>query len=312
MIPDKDVIREAEIRLRGHIRKTPTIDISGKPFGLAKPVSLKLEYLQHSGSFKARGAFNNLLSRKVPKSGIAAASGGNHGAAVSYAAGKLGVSARIFVPTISSPVKIDAIKRNGAHVVVDGDRYADALANCEAWQTESGSLGIHAYDGFETIVGQGTTALEWEQQAGPFDTVLVAVGGGGLISGMASWFGNKTNIIAVEPETSCALDAAIRAGNPVNVSVSGIAADSLGARSIGEKPFKILKDMIDDVALVTDKAILAAQQTLWREFRIAAEPGGCAAWAALQSHAYQPAPDERVGILICGGNTNLWSLAEMQ
>jgi threonine dehydratase len=306
-------IAAAARRIAGHVRVTPMMQIDGAGFGLAHPVNLKLELLQHAGSFKPRGAFNNLLSRPIPAAGVAAASGGNHGAAVAYAAGALGHQARIFVPEIASPAKIDAIRRFGADVVVGGARYADALAACDAYCATSGALSIHAYDAPETIAGQGTVALEWLEQSPELDTVLIAVGGGGLIAGIAAFLaghaGHKVKVVGVEPEGSCALHASLAAGKPVDVEVNSVAADSLGARNTGELVFAIARAHVGHVALVPDDAITLAQKLCWLNLRLAVEPGGAAALAALLCGAYRPARGERVGVLMCGANIDLSKLA---
>lgn len=307
----RDDIRTAHERIRPHIRRTPVFSLPGGALGHDGPVSLKLEFLQHTGSFKPRGAFNTLLTQPVPKAGVAAASGGNHGAAVAYAARQLGIPARVFVPEISSPAKVELIRRFGAEVVVGGPRYADALVACGAYIADTGALSVHAYDSLSTIQGQGTVALEWEEDGQGLDTVLVAVGGGGLIAGIASWWaGRGIKVVGVEPEGSRALHASLEAGRPVDVTVESVAADSLGARNTGELVFSIARAAVDHVALVTDAAIREAQRTLWREWRIAAEPGGAAALAALLSKAYRPQPGERVGVLLCGANVELSKLAE--
>lgn len=295
-------VARAAARISGHVRRTPVIEIEGTPLGSAAPLTLKLELLQHSGSFKARGAFNNLLGTQVPPAGVVAASGGNHGAAVAYAAQRLGVAARIFVPEISAPAKVSRIRAYGAEVVVGGARYSDALRASEDWIASSGAMPVHAYDAPATLEGQGTVAMEFAEQVPDLDTVLVAVGGGGLIGGMAAWYRGDVKLVAVEPKTSYALDAALTAGGPVDVEVSGIAADSLGARRVGALMFPIAQAHVDRVVLVSDDAICAAQTWLWDSLRIAAEPGGATAMAALLSGAYQPEPDERVGVLVCGGN----------
>ena len=290
----------------------PVLNLPGGALGHDGPVSLKLEFLQHAGSFKPRGAFNTLLTQPIPKVGIAAASGGNHGAAAAYAAKQLGIPARIFVPEISSPAKVEIIRRFGAEVVIGGLRYADALSACGTYIAETGALSVHAYDALTTIQGQGTVALEWEEDAPGIDTVLVAVGGGGLIAGIASaWAGKGIRVIGVEPEGSRALHASLEAGRPVDVTVESVAADSLGARNTGEWVFNIARATVDHVALVKDEAIRDAQRTLWRDWRIASEPGGAAARAALLSGAYQPKPGERVGVLLCGANVELSKLAEL-
>jgi threonine dehydratase len=308
----RDDIRAAHERIRPHIRRTPIFSLPDGAFGHDGPVSLKLEFLQHAGSFKPRGAFNTLLTQKVPRVGVAAASGGNHGAAVAYAAKQLGIPARIFVPEISSPAKVEAIRRFGAEVVIGGQRYADALGACNTYVAETGALSIHAYDSLPTIQGQGTVALEWEEDAQGLDTVLVAVGGGGLISGIASaWAGRGIKVVGVEPEGSRALHASLEAGRPVDVTVESVAADSLGARNTGELVFTIARAAVDHVALVKDAAIREAQRTLWRDWRIASEPGGATALGALLSQAYRPQKGERVGVLLCGANVELSKLAEL-
>ena len=305
-----DDIRAAYTRIREHIRRTPVMAAEPDAFGTPAPLSLKLELFQHTGSFKPRGAFNTLLSEPAPAAGVVAASGGNHGAAVAYAARRLGLKARIFVPEISSPVKIARIREAGAEVVVEGARYADALALSEAYRTETGAFAVHAYDAPATIAGQGTVGLEWEEQAeAPLDTVLVAVGGGGLIAGIAAWFAGRVRVVGVEPEGAPTLHAALGAGEPVDVAVESIAADSLGARRTGPHVLEIARRHVDGVVLVPDAAIQEAQHRLWARLRIAAEPGGAAALAALLAGAYRPGVRERVGVLVCGSNVDLASLA---
>lgn len=290
--------------IRSHIRRTPVVEIGSADFGLPSfPLTLKLELLQHTGSFKTRGAFTNLLMRDVPEAGVAAASGGNHGVAVAYAASRLGQRATIFVPSVASPVKMQRIRGYGAELIVAGDRYNDALAASEEWSTRSGALRIHAYDQPETLLGQGTTGLEFEEQAPELDTVLVACGGGGLIGGMAAWYGGRVKIIGVEPEACPTLALALEAGQPVDAPAGGIAADSLAPKQVGALMFPFAQKYVDRVALVPDDAIRAAQCALWETLRIAAEPGGAAALAALLSRRYVPCPGERVGVLVCGGNT---------
>jgi threonine dehydratase len=300
----RDRIAATERLIRPHIRRTPVIEVDGADLGVAAgAVTVKLELLQHSGSFKARGAFANLLTRPIPGAGVAAASGGNHGAAVAYAAMKLGCPAKIFVPGISSPAKIARIRAYGADLVVVGEGYADALAASEDWVQRSGALAVHAFDQSETLLGQGTLALELEQQAGGIETLLVAVGGGGLIGGIAAWYAGAIKVIGVEPEAAPTLTRALAAGRPVDAEAGGIAADSLAPRRIGERVFPIAKAYVDRVVLVADDAIAAAQQALWERLRIVAEPGGAAATAALLSGRYRPAPGERVGVVVSGGNT---------
>jgi len=299
-----DDIEKAFARIWRYVRRTPVMSVDGSEFGHDTSVSLKLELFQHAGSFKPRGAFNNLLARKVPPAGVAAASGGNHGAAVAYAANRLGHGANIFVPEISSPAKIAKIRRAGATLHVEGARYAEALANCERFQEQSGAIGVHAYAEPLTIAGQGTLALEWMEQADDLDTLLISVGGAGLISGVAAFLQGRVKVVGVEPEGSCALHAALAAGAPVDVEVQSVAADSLGAKSVGAVNHAICSRHVDHVALVDDEAILSAMALLWNSFQIAAEPGGATALAALLSGAYRPLPGERLGILICGGNVD--------
>jgi threonine dehydratase len=307
-MPDAQIDREqivaTEKIIRRHIRRTPVIEAHGGDFGSGSiPIVFKLELLQHSGSFKARGAFANLLLRRIPQSGVVAASGGNHGAAVAFAAMKLGVPAKIFVPTVASPEKIERIRGYGAELVVTGERYAEALGASEHWAAESGALTVHAYDQPETLLGQGSVGMEFEQQCPDLDSLLVAVGGGGLIGGVASWYSNRIKIVGVEPEAAPTLTNALEAGRPVDSPAGGIAADSLAPKRVGELMFPIAQRFVRGTVLVTDAAIQQAQQALWKVLRIVAEPGGAASFAALLSGRYKPQPGERVGILVCGGNT---------
>jgi len=301
---DRATVEKTYETIRPHLRLTPVVEITGADLGLAAfPLTLKLESLQHSGSFKARGAFANLLLRRLPAAGVVAASGGNHGAAVAYAAMRLGVPARIFVPTVSSPAKIARIRGYGAGLVVGGDRYADALAASETWARESGALPVHAFDQLETLLGQATVGLELERQQPRLDTLLVPVGGGGLIGGIAAWYAGRVKVIGVEPEAAPTLFEALRAGRPVDAPAGGIAADSLAPRRVGEAMFPIARAHVERVALVSDDAIRHGQASLWETFRIVAEPGGAAGVAALLAGAYAPAAGERVGVVISGGNT---------
>jgi threonine dehydratase len=305
MTVSRSDIEVAHKLTRGHLRETPLLATSRGTFGVDHPLTLKLELLQHAGSFKPRGVFNNLLSRKPPEAGVVAASGGNHGAAVAYAAGKLGIKARIFVPKVASPAKIETIRGFGAEVTVSGEIYPEALALAKAYEAETGAMAVHAYDSAETVAGQGTLAAEWEEQSPNLDTLVVAVGGGGLIGGIAAWHEGRVKIVAVEPERCRTLHAALEAGRPLDVPVAGVAVDSLGATRIGDISFAIAQALIPKVVLVSDEAIGDAQRRLWRETRIAAEPGGATALAALISGAYRPGSGERVGILVCGGNVGL-------
>lgn len=293
------------------IRKTPLFEVAPDDFGLRNDfrLFLKLELFQRTGSFKARGAAANMELRDIPPAGVAAASGGNHGAAVADAATRRGIPVSVFVPEISDPAKTHRIAATGASLVVDGAQYADALDNCLAFCERTGALNIHAYDQLETILGQATLGLEIEQQARhdghDLDMLLVAVGGGGLISGISAWYRDRASIIGVEPETASAMSAALAAGAIVDVDVSGIAADSLGARRIGALNYDILRENAVPAITVTDEAIRAAQTALWQTHRILAEPGGATSLAALISGRVRPTAGSRVCAIICGGNINV-------
>jgi threonine dehydratase len=301
----RERIAAVEARIRPYVRHTPVMRVDMADFGRsAFPVDLKLECLQHSGSFKARGAFANLLERQVPKAGVVAASGGNHGAAVAYAAMKLGHRASIFVPEVSPPAKLARIRGYGAELVVGGARYAEALAASEDFAARTGALQIHAFNQEETLLGQGTLGLEIEADLPGIDTLLVAVGGGGLIGGVAAWFSGRIRIIAVEPEGAPTLYRAFEAGKPVDAPAEGIAADSLAPKRVGEMMFPIAEAFVERSILVSDDDIVAAQKALWDRVRIIAEPGGAAAFAAMLSGRYVPADGERVAVLVCGSNTN--------
>ncbi|MEM8687771.1 MAG: threonine/serine dehydratase [Pseudomonadota bacterium] len=307
----KAAIEAAYERIAGRVRRTPVMALDGQAVGHDTDLVLKLECLQHAGSFKPRGAFNSLLGAEVPEAGVVAASGGNHGAAVAYAASTLGHPAHIFVPEIASPAKINLIRSCGAEMHVTGARYADALAASEEYQAASGAKTIHAYNQVSTLEGQGTLGLELEDQAPDLDTVLIAVGGGGFIGGVASWYEGRVKIVGVEPETSRCLHAALEAGTPVPVSPEGVAADSLGASSAGDIMFPIAQRYVDHVALVSDEAITATQRWCWLNLRLASEPGGAAALAALLHGVYKQAPGERVGVVMCGGNVDLSKLTDI-
>ncbi len=301
---DRERIAATERLIRPYVRRTPVVEVEGADFGFGSiRLSFKLELLQHSGSFKARGAFANLLLREVPPAGVVAASGGNHGAAVAYAARELGVSATIFVPSISSPAKIERIRGYGADLMIEGERYADALAASERWAAQSGALAVHAYDQAETLLGQGTLGLELEAQAVGLDTLLVAVGGGGLLGGIAAWYDGAIRVVGVEPEAAPTLSRALAAGRPVDAEAGGIAADSLAPRRVGALMFPIARRHVARVVLVPDEAIRRAQAALWEALRVVAEPGGAAAFAALVAGRYRPRPGEHVGVVISGGNT---------
>jgi threonine dehydratase len=289
--------------LASYVRRTPVLHVDGADFGLnGIRLSFKLEYLQHAGSFKVRGAFTNLLRRPVAPAGVVAASGGNHGAAVAFAAMRRGISASIFVPSVASSAKIAQIRAYGARLEIAGDRYADALAASEEFAKRSGATAIHAFDQVETLLGQATVALEFEQDAPELDAVLVAVGGGGLIGGMAAWYRNRVRLVGVEPELAPTLTRALAGGGPVDAPAGGIAADSLAPKRIGSIAFPLARRFVADVILVSEEDILDAQRALWRVLRIATEPGGAAAFAALLSGRCKP-EGERVGVLLCGANT---------
>lgn len=301
----RTAIEDAGRRTIPHIRRTPVIALEAGAFGLDAKVFLKLESLQHTGSFKPRGAFNCILSSNVPEAGVIAASGGNHGAAVAFAAQKLGHRAEIFVPTISPPNKVDRLRQYCAEVRVTGRDYAEALAASRRRAAETGALAIHAYDDAHILAGQGTLGMELEEQVSGLDSVLIAVGGGGLIGGVASWYQDRVRVVSVEPERAPTLAKALAAGHPVDVDVSGVAADSLGARRVGELMFPIAQKLVAGALLVSDEQIVHAQTFLWRNLRLIAEPGGATALAALLSGIYRPSAGERVGVVICGGNAEI-------
>ena len=300
----RERIQATERVIRPYIRRTPVLEVDGSEFGLDSiKIVFKLELFQHAGSFKARGAFTNLLTREVPAEGVVAASGGNHGVAVAFAAMKLGKPATIFVPSVASQAKLDRIRSYGAELIIAGDRYAESLEASEAWTRQSGALPIHAYEGDETLLGQGTLGLELEEQDPQLDSLLVAVGGGGLIGGVAAWYQNRVKIVAVEPTEAPTLQLALKAGKPVDSPAGGIAADSLAPRQVGQQMFPIAQRFVQSSLLVSDEEILEAQKRLWEATRIVAEPGGATAFAALLSGRYKPEPGERVGVIVCGGNT---------
>jgi threonine dehydratase len=303
MIQPHDIEAAAQ-RIASQVRVTPILPLEARAFGSAAQLTLKLELMQHTGSFKARGAFNRILSAQVPDAGVIAASGGNHGAAVAYAARQLGSVAEIFVPERTPDIKVERLRRYGARVVLSGASYAQAYAASQERAAQSGALQVHAYDQPEVVAGQATLGRELEGQAPDLDTVLVAVGGGGLIAGVAAWYASRVRVVAVEPERCPTLYSAVEAGEPVDVEVGGIAADSLGARRIGALAFDVAQQHVDRVVLVSEEEIRASQRALWDSLRILAEPGGAAALAGLRSGKYQPAPGERVGVIVCGGNTD--------
>ena len=296
-------------RIRPYIRRTPAIEVDLADFGLGShPLSCKLELLQHAGSFKPRGAFANLLMRKVPEAGVVAASGGNHGLAVAFAASRLRIPATIFVPGVAAATKQERIRSLGARLRVVGELYADALAASRQFASESGAMEIHAFDQPETLLGQGSVGLEIEQQCPGLDTLLVGVGGGGLIGGIAAWFEGRVKLVAVEPRAAPTLYRALEAGRPVDAEAGGIAADSLAPRRVGELMYPLAQKYVHRAVLVEDDDIRNAQQALWRVLRVASEAGGAAAMAALLSKVYSPEPGERVGVVLCGANTDAVNL----
>ena len=300
---DRAAITAARRRIRGHVRHTPLLRLSGAALGVAcAELWLKLEQLQIGGSFKARGMFNRMLAQPIPAAGVVIASGGNAGIAVACAAKAMGVRCEVFLPEVSSQAKRQALAVLQAQVVVAGAAYADALAACLARQQLSGALLMHAYDQVEVVVGAGTLAAEIEDDAGLPERVLVSVGGGGLIAGIAAWFGGRTRLEALEPVGSPTLHAARAAGAPVDVAVGGLAADALGARRIGSIAWPLCQQFVAAAHLVPDAAITAAQQTLWRELRLAVEPAAALPLAALLAGVVLTQPHERVLLVLCGAN----------
>jgi threonine dehydratase len=305
----RDQVAATYQRIRPYIRRTPVIEVDLADFGLgSQPIACKLELLQHAGSFKPRGAFANLLTREVPPAGVVAASGGNHGLAVAFAASRLQIPATIFVPGVAAATKQERIRSLGARLRVVGQLYADALAASRQFAGESGALEIHAFDQHETLLGQGSVGLEMEEQCPELDTLLVSVGGGGLIGGIAAWFQGRVKLVAVEPRTAPTLYRALEAGRPVDAEAGGIAADSLAPRRVGELMYPLAEKYVTRAVLVEDEDIRNAQQALWRVLRVASEAGGAAAMAALLSKAYCPQPGERVGVVLCGANTDAVTL----
>ena len=307
MISRED-IEEAAQRIHGYVRRTPVMSLEQHAWGINAQIILKLEQFQHTGSFKPRGAFNRILAHPVPTAGIIAASGGNHGLAVAYAAQQLGYRAEIFVPELCPPIKVERLRHYGGEVKLVGVNYAEALAASEVRAAQTGALMVHAYDQPEVVAGQGTLGRELAEQVPDLDTLLVAVGGGGLIGGIAAWFGRELRVIGVEPERAPTLHTALKAGAPIDVEVGGVAADSLGARRAGSLAFEVATHFIESVLLVNDEEIRAAQRRLWEDLRMVVEPGGATALAAVLSGRYQPTTGERIGIVLCGANVALEQL----
>ncbi|HYF09373.1 MAG TPA: threonine/serine dehydratase [Acetobacteraceae bacterium] len=302
-MPTRDEIRAAARRIANRIRRTPILRLRGEELRLSFPVTLKLEQLQVTGSFKPRGAFNRILTAgDVPEAGVIAASGGNHGLAVAHAAKVLNLRAEIFVPEATPQAKRQRIEAAGATLVVGGASYDEARAASETRARETGALVVHAYDQEAVLAGQGTIGLEMSEDAPDLTHVLVAVGGGGLYGGIASWYRDEMEVVPVEPDSCPTLTMAMLMGRPASVPVGGVAADSLGARMIGELALRVARRGDTQVITVSDEAIRAAQRRLWEVARIVAEPGGACAFAALLSGAWTPPPDARVGVVVCGAN----------
>ncbi len=301
-MPRADVLAAWQ-RIGPYVRRTPVVELSAGDLGLGFPIAVKLEASQHAGSFKTRGAFHKILSSRLPEAGVIAASGGNHGLAVAYAARTLGVRAEIFVPTICGKAKVDRLANSGAVVRQEGAVYGEALLACGRRAAETGALAVHAYEDPVVIAGAGTASLEFAEQAA-FDTLLVAVGGGGLIAGACAALGGERKIVAVETQGTPTLHAALAAGQPVDVPISGLAADALGASRVGAPNFEIIRPVLAASLLVSDDDVRAAQRALWRELRVIAEPAGATAFAALLAGAYRPDPGERVAVMVCGANTD--------
>jgi threonine dehydratase len=297
-------VDEARTRIAGYVRTTPVVRLERGVLGLSGEIVLKLELLQHTGSFKPRGAFNKMLSSSVPDAGVIAASGGNFGLAVAHAARTLGHRAEVFVPESSPAIKARGIRASGAEVTIVPGYYDDAQAALAARAAETGALVMHPFDQPEVVAGQGTIAAELADQVHDVETILVAIGGGGLIGGIAAWTAGNTRIVGVEPDTSPTMSEALRVGRPTPVEVSGYAADSLGARQAGDVSFSVCSRYVEHVILVPDDTIREAQRALWGTARVVAEPGGAAAFAALLSGRYRPDPAERVVVLVCGANTD--------
>jgi threonine dehydratase len=300
-------IQDAGRRIATHVRRTPVLALEEKAFGIDARIFFKLECLQHTGSFKPRGAFNCILSSKIEEAGVIAASGGNHGAAVAHAAHRLGHRAEIFVPVITPKNKVDRLKQYCAAINITGNSYSEALAASKERALETGAVAIHAYDDARVLAGQGTLGMELEEQVRGLDSVLIAVGGGGLIGGVAAWYQERLRVIGVEPERAPTLHKSLAEGQVVDVETGGVAADSLGARRVGELMFPIAQRFLSQSLLVSDEQIVEAQRALWQQLRLIAEPGGATAVAALLSGVYKPRPGERVGVVLCGSNAELSS-----
>jgi threonine dehydratase len=304
--PTPDDITAAAALIEGRVRKTPILNVEPGALGLTYPVTLKLEHTQVTGSFKVRGAFNNMLSRAVPAAGVVAASGGNHGAAVAYAATELGHASKIYVPkSIAKEEKLRRMRLFGGEVILTGGSVADCMAEYAAAAESTGALSVHPYDTEWTLAGQGTVARELEEQMGGLDTIMVATGGGGLIGGIAAWFGDRVNVVSVETEGTDTLSRSLREGPEIDVAASGIAAGSLGGPRLGVQSWEVIRDRVKTAIVLPDAAVFDAAKTLWEATRLVGEPGAAVALAALTSGAYTPERDERVAVLVCGGNADV-------
>ncbi len=305
MVLTCDDITQAAERLGPFVRTTPSITVEGSELDSTGTVSLKLELLQHSGTFKARGASNFCLASEIGAAGVVAASGGNHGAAVAWAAKRLGHRATIFVPTISAPAKVERLRHYGADVHQVGAVYAESLEASQEFTAETGATPVHAYEAPLVMAGAGTIGLEFEAQVASLDAVVVACGGGGLVGGIATWLGSRTSIVACETRGTASYARALEAGEPVDVEISGVAADALGASRIGTLAWTQLQAAGAVSVVVDDEAVKAARNLLWDRFRLVTEPSAAVPVAALISGAYRPNPDAHVGVVVCGANTAL-------
>ncbi len=309
VVPTVDDVAVAADRIRDYVRRTPVVEVASGTFGVEAALVLKLELLQHTGSFKPRGLFNRALTQQVPSAGLVIASGGNAALALLHVGRQLGHRVEVFVPETAPAAKVAKLHRYGAGVHQVGDNFADAVVASEQRAAETGALLMHAYDQTEIVAGQGTVGLELEQQCPDVDTVLVACGGGGLVGGIATWFDRHVRVVAVEAEGSPTLAEAREAGERVTISPSGVAADALGASQIGAIAWEVAQRAVDDVVVVPGQAIEDARQRLWDELRICAEPGAAAPLAALTNGGYLPAPNERVAVIVCGGNSDPGTLS---
>jgi len=304
--PTPDDIAAAAALIQGRVRHTPILQVEADALGLPCPITLKLEHTQVTGSFKVRGAFNNMLSRKVPAAGVVAASGGNHGAAVAYAATTLGHSSRIYVPrAIAKEEKLQRMRMFGGEVVLTEGSVANCMTEYAAYAEQTGALDVHPYDTAPTLAGQGTVAREIEDQMGGLDTIFVSTGGGGLIGGVCAWFGDRVKVVSVETEGTNTLERSLREGPDIDVQASGIAASSLGGPRLGALSYEVIRKHVDQAIILPDDAVFDAANRLWEGTRLIGEPGSAVALAALTSGAYVPEKGERICVLLCGGNAEV-------